>query len=145
MRSFKIVGREQNLSRMSPVNFEGPVVRLNQPALANGRDRLKVCQIGGTPIELQPPDSGTHGPAANEHHLPIIVHQGDQLLGDRGYPVLIERTVLVSQHAGADFYDDRSRTVSNFLPNWIDHKANKMRNEAANGFAVAQWRENHNY
>jgi hypothetical protein len=60
-------------------------------------------------------------PTRNQHNLPLILDQPDELLGDRGHTIVVERAVFVGEDAGADLDDDGPRISGDFLPNGIEH------------------------
>ena len=111
---------------MPAVHLQGAVVRLDQPALPDGGHGLQMGQIGRPLRQTEPPDAGPDGPAAHQHDVPLLVHQPDDLLGDRRHAVLVERAVVVRQHARADLDHDGLRAGGNFLANGIEH-GNKLR------------------
>ena len=76
--------------------------------------------VGRSP-QPEPPDSRADGAAAHEHDLPLLLDQPHELLGDRRDAIVVERAVVVRQHAGADLDDHRRASRGNFLANGIEH------------------------
>jgi hypothetical protein len=102
--------------------FERLVVRLNQAALAHCGHGLQMCQIRGANRQAKPSYTGSHGPTADQHHVALVVHKSDELVGNGRDTVLVERAVLVREHARTHLDHDGLRASRNFSTNIVCHR-----------------------
>ena len=118
---FEIGGGQQHLGGVMAVLVQRPLVGLDEAALADGGDGLKMGKIGGPARQSEPAHAGPDGPGANQHDLSArrkdVVDLIDELLD----PLLVELPVVAGQHAGADLDDDGRGQGGDFLSQEIDH------------------------
>jgi len=95
---------EQNLGHLLLLLGKCLFVFPHQTGLAHGGHRLTLWNLIRSSGQLQPPDSGGHGPGGNQDHFHSFADQGADLTADGADRFQIQ-SVDFGQHVAADLDD----------------------------------------
>lgn len=111
----QVFGRQQHLAHVVPVFLQAPLVSLHQEALACGRHRLKLGQVGGTPTEPKAADPSPYGSGTDQDDLPAGGHGLVEVFRQQINPFEVEHPVGLGEDASADLDDHGGGRCCDFL------------------------------